>query len=426
MRMQHNGATPPNEMTVSPTSFPKSEIRVLLLEGISATAAQSFTDAGYSDIRRFEKALPPEDLAAELREAHIVGIRSRTKLDAAMLAEGRKLIAIGAFCIGTNQIDLTAAKQAGIPVFNAPYSNTRSVAELVIAEAIMLMRGIPQKSAQCHRGGWSKSANGSHEVRGKTLGIIGYGHIGTQIGVMAEALGLHVIYYDIETKLALGNARNAGDLDALLAMSDIVTLHVPETPATRLMIGANELAKMKPGAHLLNASRGTVVDIDALADALRSGHIAGAAVDVFPVEPEGNADAFVSPLCGMDNVILTPHIGGSTLEAQDNIGAEVAAKLVRYSDNGSTLSAVNFPEVTLPGHVGSHRFLHIHRNVPGVLSRINDVFSARGINIDGQYLRTDPDVGYVVIDAASDREEAARLRDELSAIDGTLRTRVLY
>ncbi|SIQ98362.1 phosphoglycerate dehydrogenase [Solilutibacter tolerans] len=411
---------------MSPTSFPKSDIRVLLLEGISPTAAQIFVDAGYSDIRRFEKALPPEQLAAELREAHIVGIRSRTKLDAAMVNEGRKLIAIGAFCIGTNQIDLGAAKLAGIPVFNAPYSNTRSVAELVIAEAIMLMRGIPQKSAECHRGGWSKSASGSHEIRGKTLGIVGYGHIGTQIGVMAEALGMHVIYHDIETKLALGNARNAGDLDALLAMSDIVTLHVPETPATQRMIGATQIAKMKPGAHLLNASRGTVVDIDALADALRTGHIAGAAVDVFPLEPEGNADPFVSPLCGMDNVILTPHIGGSTLEAQDNIGAEVAAKLVRYSDNGSTLSAVNFPEVTLPGHVGSHRFLHIHRNVPGVLSRINEVFSARGINIDGQYLRTDPEVGYVVIDAASDREEANRLREALAGIEGTLRTRVLY
>jgi len=411
---------------VSPTSFPKSDIRVLLLEGISDTAAQAFADAGYSDIRRFEKALPVDDLHRELREAHIVGIRSRTKLDADAVAEARKLITIGAFCIGTNQIDLTAAKRAGIPVFNAPYSNTRSVAELVIAEAIMLMRGIPQKSAQCHRGGWSKSANGSHEVRGKTLGIVGYGHIGTQVGVMAEALGMQVIYHDIETKLALGNARNAGDLDALLAMSDIVTLHVPETPATRLMIGTNELAKMKPGAHLLNASRGTVVDIDALATALQSGHLAGAAVDVFPLEPEGNADAFVSPLRGMDNVILTPHIGGSTLEAQDNIGAEVAAKLVRYSDNGSTLSAVNFPEVILPGHVGSHRFLHIHRNVPGVLSRINEVFSARGINIDGQYLRTDPELGYVVIDAASDRDQAARLREALAGIEGTLRTRVLY
>ena len=411
---------------MSPTSFPKSDIRVLLLEGISDTAAQAFADAGYSDIRRFEKALPVDDLHRELREAHIVGIRSRTKLDADAVAEARKLITIGAFCIGTNQIDLTAAKRAGIPVFNAPYSNTRSVAELVIAEAIMLMRGIPQKSAQCHRGGWSKSANGSHEVRGKTLGIVGYGHIGTQVGVMAEALGMQVIYHDIETKLALGNARNAGDLDALLAMSDIVTLHVPETPATRLMIGTNELAKMKPGAHLLNASRGTVVDIDALATALQSGHLAGAAVDVFPLEPEGNADAFVSPLRGMDNVILTPHIGGSTLEAQDNIGAEVAAKLVRYSDNGSTLSAVNFPEVTLPGHVGSHRFLHIHRNVPGVLSRINEVFSARGINIDGQYLRTDPELGYVVIDAASNRDEANRLREALAGIEGTLRTRVLY
>ena len=411
---------------MSPTSFPKSDIRVLLLEGISDRAAQSFADAGYSDIRRFDKALAPDALITELREAHIVGIRSRTRLDADTLAHARKLITIGAFCIGTNQIDLAAAKRAGIPVFNAPYSNTRSVAELVIAETIMLMRGIPQKSSQCHRGGWSKSATGSHEVRGKTLGIVGYGHIGTQVGVMAEALGMHVIYHDIETKLTLGNARHAGGLDALLAASDIVTLHVPETPATKLMIGAAELARMKPGAHLINASRGTVVDIDALADALSRGHVAGAAVDVFPAEPEGNADAFVSPLCGMDNVILTPHIGGSTLEAQDNIGAEVAAKLVRYSDNGSTLSAVNFPEVTLPEHHGSHRFLHIHRNVPGVLSRINEVFSARGINIDGQYLRTDPELGYVVIDAASDRDEAVRLREALAAIEGTLRTRVLY
>ena len=411
---------------MSPTSFPKSDIRVLLLEGISATAAQVFTDAGYSEIRRFDQALPVEDLHRELRAAHIVGIRSRTRLDAAALAEARRLIAVGAFCIGTNQIDLAAAKRAGIPVFNAPYSNTRSVAELVIAETIMLMRGIPQKSAQCHRGGWSKSAAGSHEVRGKTLGIVGYGHIGTQVGVLAEALGMQVLFHDIETKLALGNARNAGGLGALLAASDVVTLHVPETPATERMIGAGELAAMKRGAHLLNASRGSVVDIDALAAALREGHIAGAAVDVFPLEPEGNADAFASPLCGLDNVILTPHIGGSTLEAQDNIGAEVAAKLVRYSDNGSTLSAVNFPEVTLPGHAGSHRFLHIHRNVPGVLSRINEVFSTRGINIDGQYLRTDPEVGYVVIDAASDRDQANRLREALDAIEGTLRTRVLY
>ncbi|MDO5609752.1 MAG: phosphoglycerate dehydrogenase [Pseudomonadota bacterium] len=411
---------------MSPTSFPKSDIRVLLLEGISASAERAFAEAGYSDIRRFEKALPVADLHRELAEAHIVGIRSRTQLDAAALAQARRLIAIGAFCIGTNQIDLDTAKLAGIPVFNAPYSNTRSVAELVIAEAILLMRGIPAKNAQCHRGGWAKSAAGSHEVRGKTLGIIGYGHIGTQVGVIAEALGMHVLFHDIEGKLALGNARSAASLDDLLAYSDMVTLHVPETSATAGMFGAAQLAAMKPGAHLINASRGTVVDIDALADALRSGHLAGAAVDVFPVEPEGNADAFTSPLCGLDNVILTPHIGGNTLEAQDNIGAEVAAKLVRYSDNGSTLSAVNFPEVTLPGHDGSHRFLHIHRNVPGVLMRINEVFSSSGINIDGQFLRTDPDVGYVVIDAGCGREQAAALRGALADIEGTLRTRVLY
>ena len=413
-------------MTTAKTSFPRQDIRVLLLEGVSQTAVDQLRAAGYTNIDYHTKSLPERELRAAIADAHLVGIRSRTQLSKDVLADARRLIAVGCFCIGTNQVDLEAAQQAGIPVFNAPYSNTRSVAELVIAETIMLMRGIPQKSSQCHRGGWSKSATGSHEVRGKTLGIVGYGHIGTQVGVMAEALGMHVIYHDIETKLTLGNARHAGGLDALLAGSDIVTLHVPETPATKLMIGAAELARMKPGAHLINASRGTVVDIDALADALSRGHIGGAAVDVFPAEPEGNADAFVSPLCGMDNVILTPHIGGSTLEAQDNIGAEVAAKLVRYSDNGSTLSAVNFPEVTLPEHHGSHRFLHIHRNVPGVLSRINEVFSARGINIDGQYLRTDPELGYVVIDAASDRDEAVRLREALAAIEGTLRTRVLY
>lgn len=408
------------------TSFPRSDIRVLLLEGISDTASEAFAGAGYSDIRRFDKALSVADLHRELAEAHIVGIRSRAQLDAEALAHARRLLAIGAFCIGTNQIDLAAAKQAGVPVFNAPYSNTRSVAELVIAEAILLMRGIPARNMQCHRGGWSKSAAGSHEVRGKTLGIIGYGHIGTQVGVIAEALGMRVLYHDIESKLALGNARRADSLQQLLQDSDILTLHVPETPATRMMFGAEQLAAMKPGAHLINASRGSVVDIPALADALQSGQLGGAAIDVFPSEPEANNDPFHSPLCGMDNVILTPHIGGSTLEAQANIGAEVAAKLLRYSDNGSTLSAVNFPEVTLPEHVGSNRFLHIHRNVPGVLSSINEVFSSRGINIDGQYLRTDPELGYVVIDAASDRAGADQLRTALAAIDGTLRTRVLY
>jgi D-3-phosphoglycerate dehydrogenase len=413
-------------MSPKKTSFPKQDIRVLLLEGVSQTAIDVFSAAGYSQIELHSKALPEDELKARIAEAHIVGIRSRTQLSAEVLAHAKRLMAVGCFCIGTNQVDLEAAELAGIPVFNAPYSNTRSVAELVIAEAIMLTRGIPQKNAECHRGGWSKSAAGSHEVRGKTLGIIGYGHIGTQVGVMAEAMGMQVIFHDIETKLSLGNARAAIDLDDLLARADIVTVHVPETPATQWLIGAPQLARMRPGAHLINAARGTVVDIDALDAALRSGHIGGAALDVFPVEPKGNGDAFVSPLTAHDNVILTPHVGGSTLEAQDNIGVEVAAKLVRYSDNGSTLSAVNFPEVTLPEHADSLRLLHIHQNVPGVLSKVNEIFSRHNVNIDGQFLRTDPKVGYVVIDITASEAQAAAVREELAAIAGTLRTRVLY
>lgn len=408
------------------TSFPKEDIRVLLLEGVSQSAVDVFQAAGYSQIEFHTKSLPEDELKARIAEAHIIGIRSRTQLTEEVLSHARRLIAVGCFCIGTNQVDTEAAELAGIPVFNAPYSNTRSVAELVIAQSIMLMRGIPQKSAECHRGGWSKSATGSHEVRGKTLGIVGYGHIGTQVGVLAESLGMKVIFHDIETKLSLGNATPALSLEDLLERSDVVTLHVPETPATKDMFGAAQIAGMKQGAHLINASRGTVVDIDALAEALRSGHLGGAAVDVFPVEPKGNGDAFVSPLAGLDQVILTPHVGGSTLEAQDNIGIEVAAKLVRYSDNGSTLSAVNFPEVTLPGHEGSRRILHIHRNVPGVLSQINDVFRDQGINIDGQFLRTDAQVGYVVIDVTASEAQTTLLKDALAAIDGTLRVRTLY
>jgi D-3-phosphoglycerate dehydrogenase len=311
-------------------------------------------------------------------------------------------------------------------VFNAPYSNTRSVAELVIAETIMLVRRIPEKNAECHRGGWSKSAAGSFEVRDKVLGIVGYGHIGTQVGVLAESLGMRVIFHDVEAKLSLGNARPASSLEDLLERADVVTLHVPETAQTKNMIGAAEIARMRPGSMLVNASRGTVVDIDALAAALRSKHLAGAAIDVFPVEPKGNTDPFVSPLVGMDNVILTPHVGGSTAEAQENIGIEVASKLVRYSDNGSTLSAVNFPEVSLPGHPTSRRLLHIHRNIPGVLSRVNEVFSRAAVNIDGQYLQTSGQVGYVVIDVTTTEEHAASLRNELAAIDGTLKTRALY
>jgi len=408
------------------TSYPRQDIKVLLLEGVSASAVENFRRAGYSQVELHAKSLPEDELKARIADAHIIGIRSRTQLTAEVLAQAKRLIAVGCFCIGTNQVDLGAARKLGVPVFNAPYSNTRSVAELVIAEAIMLLRGIPQKNAQCHRGGWSKSASGSYETRDKVLGIVGYGHIGTQVGVLAESLGMRVIFHDIETKLALGNARAVSGLDELLERADVVTLHVPETPATQLMLRREQLAKMRAGAMLINASRGSVVDIDALAAVLRAGHLAGAAVDVFPLEPKGNDDPFVSPLIGLDNVILTPHIGGSTLEAQDNIGIEVASKLVRYSDNGSTLSAVNFPEVALPEHPHSRRLLHIHRNVPGTLSRINELFSAGNINIDAQFLQTDGEVGYVVIDVSADEAQANELKAKLAAIPGTLRSRVLY
>jgi D-3-phosphoglycerate dehydrogenase / 2-oxoglutarate reductase len=408
------------------TSYPKQDIRVLLLEGVSASAIDTFKAAGYSQIELHDKSLPEEELKQRIAEAHLIGIRSRTQLTADILAEAKRLIAVGCFCIGTNQVDLDAAQSHGIPVFNAPYSNTRSVAELVLAEAILLMRRIPQKNAECHRGGWSKSATGSFEVRDKVLGIIGYGHIGTQVGLLAEGLGMRVIFHDIEAKLTLGNARAASSLDDLLQRSDIVTLHVPQTPQTAMMMGASQIAKMRRGTALINASRGTVVDIEALAESLRSGHLSGAALDVFPVEPTANGEAFVSPLVGMDNVILTPHIGGSTLEAQDNIGVEVAAKLVRYSDNGSTLSAVNFPEATLPEHPHSRRLLHIHRNIPGMLSRINEIFSRENVNIDGQFLQTNGEIGYVVADVSTSEEQAIALKDALASIPGTLRTRVLY
>jgi D-3-phosphoglycerate dehydrogenase len=408
------------------TSFPRQDIKVLLLEGVSASAVEHFQRAGYSQVELHAKSLPDDELKQRIADAHIVGIRSRTQLTDDVLAHAKRLLAVGCFCIGTNQVDLSAARKLGVPVFNAPYSNTRSVAELVIAEAIMLLRGIPQKNASCHRGGWDKSASGSYETRDKVLGIVGYGHIGTQAGVLAESMGMRVIFHDIETKLSLGNARAVDSLDELLERADVVTLHVPETPATQMMIRQQQLAKMRPGSMLINASRGSVVDIDALATALREKHLAGAAIDVFPVEPKGNDDAFVSPLLGLDNVILTPHIGGSTLEAQDNIGVEVASKLIRYSDNGSTLSAVNFPEVTLPEHPNSRRLLHIHRNVPGTLSRINELFSAGNINIDAQFLQTDSEVGYVVIDVSTSENQAVALKDQLAAIPGTLRSRVLY
>lgn len=405
-------------------SHDKAHLKFLLLEGIHPSAVEALANDGYTQVETHAKALAGADLIAALRDAHFVGLRSRTRLTAEVLQQAPKLAAIGCFCIGTNQVDLPAAARLGVPVFNAPFSNTRSVAELVLGEIIMLLRGIPQKNAVLHRGGWEKSASHSWEARGKTLGIVGYGHIGTQIGVLAEQLGMSVIFFDIEARLALGNARPAATLDALLAAADVVSLHVPETAETHRMIGAAQLARMRPGSHLINASRGTVVDIDALVAALDSRHLQGAAIDVFPVEPKGNDDPFVSPLLRFDNVLLTPHIGGSTAEAQASIGVEVASKLIRYSNNGSTSSAVNFPEVSLPEHTGKCRLLHIHRNVPGVLARINERFSRAGINIAAQYLQTNAEVGYVVIDV--DSTASAVALDQLSAIDGTIRCRILY
>ena len=405
-------------------SVPKEKIKFVLLEGIHPSAVDTLAANGYAQVVTHAKALAGDELAAAIADAHFLGIRSRTHLTEEVLRGAGRLAAIGAFCIGTNQIDLDAAMRRGIPVFNAPFSNTRSVAELVLAEVVMLMRGIPQKNAVLHRNGWVKSAAGSHEVRGKTLGIVGYGHIGTQVGVLAEQLGMQVVFHDVEAKLPLGNARQLASLEAVLELADIVTLHVPETPQTMLMMGQPQLARMKRGSHLINASRGTVVDIDALAAALDAGQLAGAAIDVFPVEPQGNDARFESPLVRFDNVLLTPHIGGSTAEAQESIGREVAVKLVRYSDNGSTVSAVNFPEVALPEHTGRSRLLHIHRNVPGIMARINERFSAAGINIAGQYLRTNEEVGYVVIDVDSSVGDAAL--EEMCSVPGTIRCRVLY
>lgn len=412
---------------MSNTSLDKSKIKILLLEGIHASAVEAFEADGYRWIESYPKALPEAGLIEAIRDAYVVGIRSATQLTAKVFQQASRLMGVGCFCIGTNQVDLNAAQLRGIPVFNAPFSNTRSVAELVLAEIILLLRGIPQRNAIVHRGGWVKTATGSHEVRGKCLGIVGYGHIGTQVGLLAEALGMRVVYYDIETKLALGNAQALPSLDALLATADVVTLHVPETPQTYRMIGAPELARMKRGAQLINAARGTVVEIEALVEALESKHLAGAALDVFPDEPKANEDEFISPLRRFDNVILTPHVGGSTEEAQQNIGLEVASKLLKYSNNGSTVSSVNFPEVAVPEHLGKHRLLHIHRNQPGVLSELNAIFSELHINVAAQYLQTNAQIGYVVMDVETqNRTEARQLKQRLSEVAGTIRTRVLY
>ena len=408
---------------MSETSLDKAKIKFLLLEGIHPNAVEVLTQAGYTNVEALPGALEGDALKAKLADVHFLGIRSRTQLTADVFAAANKLVSVGCFCIGTNQVDLEAARGHGVAVFNAPFSNTRSVAELVLAEAILLLRGIPHKSSAAHQGGWLKTADNSHEIRGKTLGIVGYGSIGSQLSVLAEALGMRVIFCDVVTKLPLGNAQQVPNLQALLREADVVTLHVPELPSTQWMIGAAEIAAMKPNAVLINASRGTVVEIEPLAQALKSGKLLGAAVDVFPVEPKSNKDEFTSPLRGVNNVILTPHIGGSTVEAQANIGLEVAEKLVKYSDNGTTTSSVNFPEVALPGHPGKKRLLHIHRNVPGVMTEVNRVLAQAGVNISGQFLQTRGEIGYVVTDVEGG---TADFRHLLDAVPGTIRSRVLF
>ncbi|ERP89899.1 3-phosphoglycerate dehydrogenase [Marinobacter sp. ES-1] len=409
---------------MSNTSLEKSKIRILLLEGVHQSAIDTLNAAGYTNIEYLTHSLGEEDLIEKIADAHFVGIRSRTQLTEKVFEAAKKLVAVGCFCIGTNQVDLQAATRRGVAVFNAPFSNTRSVAELVLAQAILLLRGVPEKSAKAHRGEWIKSAKNSYEIRGKKLGIIGYGNIGTQFSVLAESLGMDVYFYDVVSKLSIGNATQVGTLQELLNIADVVSLHVPETPATKYMFKAEQFAQMKPGSILMNASRGTVVDIDALADALRSGKLLGAAVDVFPVEPKSNDEEFVSPLREFDNCILTPHVGGSTIEAQENIGREVAEKLAMYSDNGTSVSSVNFPEVALPSHPNQHRLLHIHENVPGVMSEINQVFSENSINVCGQYLQTKEDIGYVVVDV--DKAYGELALEKLRQVKGTIRCRVLF
>lgn len=406
-------------------SLEKSKIKILLLEGVDPSAVDTLKKAGYTNVEYDKKAYDGQELLDKIENVHFIGIRSRTFLTKEVLSHAKKLVGVGCFCIGTNQVDLKAAAKLGIPVFNAPFSNTRSVAELVTGEYLQLLRDVPARNALLHRGGWKKAASGCFEARGKTLGIVGYGHIGTQVGIIAESLGLSVIFYDIEHKLSLGNAHQVDSLDELLEKSDIISLHVPQTDMTRNMCKKEQFDKMKDGVFFINASRGTVVDIDALANALETHKVAGAAVDVFPTEPASNQEEFVSPLRNFDNVILTPHIGASTEEAQCNIGIEVAQKLALYSDNGSTLTAVNFPEVSLPEkRPNVSRLLHVHTNVPGIMRQINDVFASQDINVAAQYLQTAEDVGYVVMDIHSDKPET--IVPLLKEIPGTLKCRILY
>jgi D-3-phosphoglycerate dehydrogenase len=405
------------------TSFPKTEIKILLLENIHPIAAEAFRAEGFQ-VETTRAAMPEAELAQRVRDIHVLGIRSKTQVTPVVLDEARRMLAVGAFCIGTNQIALGHANRRGVPAFNAPFSNTRSVAELMIAEIVMLSRHLGDRSREVHDGRWRKVASGSHEVRGRTIGIVGYGHIGSQVGVLAEAFGMRVVFFDIASKLPMGNNRAMTRLGDVLEAADFVTLHVPETALTRDMIGAEELARMKPGACLLNASRGSVVEIDALADAIRRGHIGGAAIDVYPEEPEGNSDGFASPLRGLPNVILTPHIGGSTEEAQEAIGREVSSALIKHVNTGATTGAVNFPHIELPLDEGAHRILNVHRNVPGVLRDINRIVSDHEANIRAQVLSTDPDIGYLLMDL--DQDVSQDVKRAIASLPTSIKTRILF
>jgi len=405
------------------TSFPKSEIKILLLENVHPVATEAFRAEGFQ-VEAIKGAVSEAELAERVRDVHVLGIRSKTQVTPRVIDEARRMLAVGAFCIGTNQVALGHSGRAGVPVFNAPFSNTRSVAELILAEVVMLSRHLGDRSREVHDGQWRKVAVGSHEVRGHTLGIVGYGHIGSQIGVLAEAFGMRVVFFDVAARLPMGNNRSLPRLEDVLEVADFVTLHVPETPQTRDMIGAAELARMKPGACLLNASRGSVVQIDALADAIRRGHVGGAAVDVYPDEPESNSDGFASPLRGLPNVILTPHIGGSTEEAQEAIGREVSTALIKYINSGATTGAVNFPQIEVPLARGAHRILNVHKNVPGVLRDINRIVSDHNANIRAQVLATDADIGYLIVDL--DQDVSQDVKRGIAGLPTSIKTRILF
>lgn len=411
-------------MDAAKTSYPKEKIKILLLENVSDVAVKNFLRNGYTQVQKLAKALPEEELIKAIKDVHLVGIRSKSKITPAVLQAAEKLQAIGCFCIGVNQVNLASAIEHGVAVFNAPYSNTRSVAELVMGAAILLIRRIPDKNIAAHKGVWLKESSGSYELRGKTLGIIGYGNIGSQVSVLAEALGMKVIFYDIETKLPLGNATDVRTLKDVLSKSDVVTLHVPETAQTKNLINKSNLKYFKKGSIIINYARGEVIELNELRKYIESGHIAGAAIDVFPVEPEKNGGHFESPMQNLPNVILTPHIGGSTEEAQQNIGEDVSNKLLSYLDKGISLGSHTVPALALPPQEGSHRILHIHKNVPGVLSDINSALSRNKINIVGQYLKTNDSIGYVVVDV--DKQLSKRAAQLLKEVPNTIKVRLLY